>query len=554
MQLNRLNRPKAACVLATTSLAFVIGFISFGLLSDGRRAVAATLSPDAQPVVGSVTPLTLTAGGPDALLTLSSSTFITTPFDPLVTWNSQSLSTTVVDSTTLLATVPATLTAWPGTGLVQIIDPGGVSSNSITVTVITPTVILTSATPATAVAGVSTTLALSGDGFYAGTQFNLNSVSLSATVLSNQQADVILPSGVFTVAGTYSLTALNPDVITNSSAIWFSILPGPVSAIAVSPDPATVSVQTTQTFSASGIDAYGNLIGPITPSSWGVSDLLAGTIDASGFFTAGTTTGAYTVTASDGSVTGTGTLIITAGPSAAISLTAAPPILFTDGISFTVIEATVLDGFGNSVGAGREVTFTPSTGTVTPTVATTDPQGRATTELRYAVTSPTSTLTSTVVVTAETIGVSSTVISNSLTVSGTFSPRSMWLPIMLRAWPLNTSPCLAYNVPVGSSFIQESSQPQVFYSFVATDTTHILRVNNYASTGTLTVFRVVADDCAGSPPSVTLAPITFAAPLVNPPAIFSLPLSGLTVGQRYIVRLDTSAGFSQQNFTFALLP
>ena len=104
--------------------------------------------------------------------------------------------------------------------------------------------------------------------------------------------------------------------------------PDPVlTTITVAPD-ATLPVNETHQFTAVGLDAEGEPFA-ITPV-WSIAGG-GGTIDDAGLFTAGTLTGTYeaTVTATSGDVSGTATVVVTAGPLVRIIVTPDPVTLET---------------------------------------------------------------------------------------------------------------------------------------------------------------------------------------------------------------------------------
>jgi hypothetical protein len=170
------------------------------------------------------------------------------------------------------------------------------------------------------------------------------------------------PTGTFTntvkaTSGTISGTA---TVIVNT---------GSLVTITVSPNPATVQVNTTQQFTAVGRDAGGNVVA-ITPV-WTVTNG-GGSIDPStGLFTAGGTTGTFsnTVRATSGAVFGTATVIVTLNPppgppAPIVNLGAAAPNGIMAGTAVTCITGGIvnadisispgntLTGFGPCVATG----------------------------------------------------------------------------------------------------------------------------------------------------------------------------------------------------------
>jgi len=120
------------------------------------------------------------------------------------------------------------------------------------------------------------------------------------------------------------------------------IAAGPLATITVTPNPVTVTVGETQTFTATGADAYGNLVS-ISPM-WATN---AGTM-AGNILTVQTTPASDKhVTATVGSMSGSANVDIVTGPLASILVTP-NPVTVTVGAAqpFTVIGA---DAYGNPV-------------------------------------------------------------------------------------------------------------------------------------------------------------------------------------------------------------
>ena len=113
----------------------------------------------------------------------------------------------------------------------------------------------------------------------------------------------------FTQEGVYTLRLFADDSsLTAADETTVSVLSPPaLFAISVAPSSASIQPGGAIQFTASGQDQYGEFF-PISPT-WNVSG--GGSIDQSGLFTAGTVEGGpFTVTASDGSVSGTGAVSV----------------------------------------------------------------------------------------------------------------------------------------------------------------------------------------------------------------------------------------------------
>ncbi|MHB1192199.1 MAG: hypothetical protein ACYC6F_04055 [Longimicrobiales bacterium] len=156
---------------------------------------------------------------------------------------------------------------------------------------------------------------------------NVVEVTPSWTVVA--EGGTIAGGGLFTagtVPGTYVGT-VKASAGGISGLATVTVVPGPLSTITVTPDPADLVISATQPFTATGKDAFGNVV-PITPT-WSVA-AGGGAIDAgSGLFTAGTVPGAYaeTVVATSGAISGSATVNVTAGPLAAITVSPNPATL-----------------------------------------------------------------------------------------------------------------------------------------------------------------------------------------------------------------------------------
>jgi hypothetical protein len=148
-------------------------------------------------------------------------------------------------------------------------------------------------------------------------------INLTPTWTVVHGGGTINSSGLFT-AGDSAGTFANTVVATSGSATASSSVTvdaGLLSSITVSPSTATLHAGGTQQFTAVGKDAHGNVVS-IADRTWSIA-AAGGTIDTSGLFTAGTTTGTFanTVTATSGSVSGTGSVTVTGGAVATIEIT-----------------------------------------------------------------------------------------------------------------------------------------------------------------------------------------------------------------------------------------
>ena len=174
-----------------------------------------------------------------------------------------------------------------------------------------------------------------------------------------------IASGLFTagsVSGTFTNTVrASVGGITGFATV--NVTQGPLASITVTPNPATLAVGATTTFTAVGKDAQGNVT-PITPTWTVVAG--GGSIDAaSGLFTAGTVSGTFTntVSASSGGITGFATVTVTPGPLASITVSPNPASLGV-GAS-TTFAAVGKDAQGNVVAITPTWAVVAGGGTIT---------------------------------------------------------------------------------------------------------------------------------------------------------------------------------------------
>ncbi len=161
-------------------------------------------------------------------------------------------------------------------------------------------------------------------------------------------------TGLFTAGtttGTFANTVqASSGGVTGSATV--TVTAGPLATIVVTPNPATMGVGAAQTFTAVGKDAAGNVVA-ITPT-WSVV-ASGGSINATtGLFTAGTVAGAFanTVKATSGTISGTATVNVTAGPLATIVVTPNPATM--------AVGATQTFAAVGKDAAGNVVTITPA--------------------------------------------------------------------------------------------------------------------------------------------------------------------------------------------------
>ncbi|MHB1071882.1 MAG: ice-binding family protein [Gemmatimonadaceae bacterium] len=181
-----------------------------------------------------------------------------------------------------------------------------------------------------------------------GTDFSGARVTFTPTWSVTGGGGSISPAGVFTAGGTpgtygNTVTATSGGVSGSATVV---VTAGPLVKITVTPTPVTLPINGTQQFVAVGQDAVGNVV-QFTPT-WSVV-AGGGAVTGTGMFTAGTVVGTYTntVQASNGGITGTATVNVTAGPLATLTVTPNPSAL-TPGAT-QQFTAAGRDASGNAV-------------------------------------------------------------------------------------------------------------------------------------------------------------------------------------------------------------
>jgi hypothetical protein len=222
--------------VSTTQLTAIVPAIL--LTSPGIAAVSVTGQQPQPPslpftitnglTLTSISPSTVAAGGPDFTLTAIGSGFVSTT---TVTWNGSRLATTFVSATQLTATVPTSFITTPGTVSVDVSAVSPQQPPAALPLVITQGLVLTSLSPASAIAGgPAFTLTVNGSGFTAGTTINWNSTPLVTAFVSGTQLTVAVSAALIAQAGTSSITASTGNLVSN--ALSFPILPPTITSLA----------------------------------------------------------------------------------------------------------------------------------------------------------------------------------------------------------------------------------------------------------------------------------------------------------------------------------
>lgn len=204
-------------------------------VTDSTPVIPMTATQDysgtVAPNITSISPTGEIAGQPGFTLTVNGAGFGS---DSVVNFNTTALTTTVVSSSQVTASVPMSLTALAGTDSITLTS-GGATSNAASFTV---SPIITSLSPNGATAGgPAFTLTVNGMGFSAGATVKFSSSSLSATVFSSTQLTAAVPASLISGAGTFPVSIISSGVA--SSSVNFTVKPAPaISSISPTNTPA----------------------------------------------------------------------------------------------------------------------------------------------------------------------------------------------------------------------------------------------------------------------------------------------------------------------------
>jgi hypothetical protein len=116
-----------------------VGTAQITVVSGGAVSNALTFAVVAAPIISTLSPSTMAAGGPAFTLTVNGSGFGS---GSTVQWNGTALTTTVVNAAQLTAAVPANLIATFGSAQISVVS-SGIASNSVAIAITAPTIALT---------------------------------------------------------------------------------------------------------------------------------------------------------------------------------------------------------------------------------------------------------------------------------------------------------------------------------------------------------------------------------------------------------------------------
>ena len=161
---------------------------------------------------------------------------------------------------------------------------------------------------------------------------------------SNAAVATVSAAGVVTAkaAGTATITATSEG---KSDASVFTVAPGAVASVTVTPSPITMVSGQTQLLTAAVKDASGTVLtGKII--TWASSNTAVATVSSSGVVTA-VAAGTATITGTADGVSGSSAVTVTAAGAANVSVSPSAPTIVVGGT--TQLTATVTDANGNPI-------------------------------------------------------------------------------------------------------------------------------------------------------------------------------------------------------------
>jgi uncharacterized protein (TIGR03437 family) len=206
------------------------------------RSLGQPFAVTAAPVIGTIVPVSVTAGSPAFTLTVSSANCLA---GCVVQWNGAPLTTSHPSDTMVTAAVPANLIASSGTASIRLANQSGGASNTATFTINPAAALVASLSPGSVPAGSAAfQLTVSGSGFVPGSQVQWNGSGLTTSYVGATQVTAMVTADLVNVRAGVSagVTVMNPGGAVSNS-VTLTIDPprpvilslNPVSAAAGSP-------------------------------------------------------------------------------------------------------------------------------------------------------------------------------------------------------------------------------------------------------------------------------------------------------------------------------
>jgi hypothetical protein len=214
--------PTAIMVLIPASGLSVAGNVAVEVVNPapgGGTSAALTFAvKNPVPVLSSISPTSLIAGGNGFTLTATGTSFVQ---GAQVRRNGYALATTFVSATEVQAAVPAGDTL-DGTAKITIWNPGpgGGTSAAQTLTIDNPVPVAMSLSPSSIAAGsAGFTLTVTGFNFNEGAVIQWNGAALATVFVSDTELQAAIPSTAIAAKGSASVTVANPAPSASASNV-----------------------------------------------------------------------------------------------------------------------------------------------------------------------------------------------------------------------------------------------------------------------------------------------------------------------------------------------
>lgn len=301
-----------------------------------------------------INPTTVAAGGPAFTLTATGVGFLT---GATLNVGGAAAQVTASGATSITATVPASAIAQPGSLTVTVTNPGGITSNALTLAVVAP-LTLTSISPSSVTAThPAFTMTLTGTGFAAGAIAEVGGTRLTGS-LGTGTLTVTVPADLVAQPGAVSVRVVNANGI-GSNSLTLTVNPVP-RITALSPSSAAAgSPAFTLTVSGTDLGAGSTVQWNGQGLSTSGSGPLTAQVPATLIATAGTAS--VTVVTADGVTSNA--LPFTIGPAATITaLNPSTANVGSAAFTLTVTGQNLAQGATvNWNGQGLSTTFVSST-------------------------------------------------------------------------------------------------------------------------------------------------------------------------------------------------
>ncbi|MGD0128585.1 MAG: IPT/TIG domain-containing protein [Terriglobia bacterium] len=319
----------------TADLIASAGAATVTVADNGQTSNGATFTIIAPPIITSISPNAVSAGGPVFTLTV-----IGTGFDSMgtVLWNGSPLPTNFVNKTQLTATVAPSLISSPGTALVTVSD-NGATSNSATFT-IAPVPAITFLSPSSAAAGqAGFTLTVNGTGFVSGAVVQWNSTALTTTFVSATQLTAPVAASAVANAGSATVTVTEDGVTSNGATFTIAAL----TITSLSPNTATAG-QSSFTLTVNGTEFVSGAVVQWNSTALTTTFVSATQLTAPVAASLVATAGSATITVTENGVTSaSATFTINTGP-AITSLIPSSATVGQASFTLTVIGTGFVSG------------------------------------------------------------------------------------------------------------------------------------------------------------------------------------------------------------------